>query len=59
MGHSVTQARETGADLPIVSGVSTRVRIEVHGDRARLYVLGQQQPTLIVNDVKTSAQAIG
>jgi hypothetical protein len=33
-------------------GSWTGVRIEVRGDRARLYVNGNEQPTLIVNDVK-------
>ena len=37
----------------------TRVKIDVNGDRARLYVHGQEQPTLIVNDVKTGANAKG
>lgn len=37
----------------------TKVRIEVRGDRARLYVHGNQQPTLVVNDVKTGASAKG
>lgn len=40
-------------------GVWTRIRIEVRGDRARLYVHGQEQPTLIVNDVKTGASGKG
>jgi hypothetical protein len=40
-------------------GVWTRIRIEVRADTARLYVHGQQQPTLIVNDVKSGAQARG
>jgi hypothetical protein len=31
----------------------------VRGERARLYVHGQEQPTLIVNDVKTGAQGKG
>jgi hypothetical protein len=39
--------------------VWTHVKIEVRGDRARLYVHGQEQPTLIVNDVKTGAQGRG
>ena len=34
-------------------GVWTKIRIEVRGDTARLFVHGQLQPTLIVNDVKT------
>lgn len=40
-------------------GVWTTVKIEVRGDRARLFVHGQEQPTLIVNDVKTGASAKG
>jgi hypothetical protein len=39
--------------------VWTRIRIEVAGDSARLFVHGQSQPTLIVNDLKTGAQARG
>lgn len=37
----------------------TKIKIEVHGARARLYVHGQEQPTLIVNDVKSGAEAKG
>jgi len=40
-------------------GTWTKVRIEVHGDQARLYVHDMKQPTLIVNDVKTGAQGKG
>ncbi len=40
-------------------GKWTRIRIEVQGERARLYVHGQAQPTLIVNDVKTGAAGSG
>jgi len=47
------------AYVDILPGVWTRVRIDVRGDRARLYVHGQQQPTLIVNDVKSGAQGKG
>ncbi len=32
---------------------------EVRGDTARLFVHGQEQPTLLVNDVKTGAQGRG
>jgi len=39
--------------------VWTKIRIEVRGDHARLYVHDQQQPTLVVNDVKTGANAKG
>ena len=37
----------------------TAIRIEVRGDHARLFVRGQQQPTLIVNDVKSGAAGTG
>jgi len=39
--------------------VWTKIRIEVRCDHARLYVHDQQQPTLVVNDVKTGANAKG
>jgi hypothetical protein len=45
--------------VDLVPGVWTRIRIEVRGDRARLYVHGQEQPTLIVNDVKSGAAGRG
>ena len=38
--------------VDLVPGEWTKVKIEVRGDKARLYVHGQQQPTLIVNDLK-------
>jgi hypothetical protein len=47
------------AYVDLVPGAWTRIRIEVRGDRARLFVHGQAQPTLIVNDVKTGAQGRG
>jgi len=37
----------------------TKIRIEVRGAQARLYVHDQPQPTLIVPDVKTGADAKG
>jgi len=40
-------------------GVWTRVKIEVRGDKARFYVHGNEQPTFIVNDVKSGAAAKG
>jgi hypothetical protein len=40
-------------------GKWTRIRIEVQGERARLFVHGQSQPTLVVNDVKTGAAGGG
>jgi hypothetical protein len=41
---------ETHVDL--VPGEWTKVKIEVRGDKARLYVHDQQQPILLVNDLK-------
>jgi hypothetical protein len=43
----------------IVPGAWTKVRIEVRGDKARLFVNGAEQPTLIVNDVKSGPGAKG
>jgi hypothetical protein len=40
-------------------GKWTRIRIEVHGAQALLYVHGQPRPTLIVNDVKSGADGSG
>jgi hypothetical protein len=37
----------------------TKVRIEVRGDHARLFINDQPQPVLIVNDVKSGASAKG
>lgn len=48
---------ESYADLE--PGRWTKIRIEVQGERARLYLHGQAQPTLIVNDLKTGAQGRG
>lgn len=45
--------------VDLLPGVWTRVRIEVRGDRARLYVHGNPQPVLIVNDVKSGASTRG
>ncbi len=38
--------------VDLVPGAWTRVRIEVAGTRARLYVHGAEQPALVVNDLK-------
>jgi hypothetical protein len=38
--------------VDLVAGVWTKIKIEVHGDKARLYVNGAEQPALIVNDLK-------
>ena len=43
----------------LTPGAWTKVKIEVRGAGARLYVHGQEQPTLVVNDVKSGAQAQG
>lgn len=48
---------ESYADM--VPGEWMQVRIVVDGDRARLYVNGAEQPTLIVNDVKSGAGTTG
>jgi hypothetical protein len=37
----------------------TRIKIEVRGGQARLYVHDHPQPTLIVNDLKSGANAKG
>jgi hypothetical protein len=47
------------AYVDLVTGAWTRIKIEVSGDKARLYVHDQQQPTLIVNDVKSGPNAKG
>jgi hypothetical protein len=45
--------------VDLVPGEWTKIRIEVRGDRARLYVHDNEHPTLIVNDVKSGAKATG
>ena len=45
--------------VDLVPGAWTRVRIEVRGAQARLFVHDQPQPTLVVNDVKSGATARG
>ena len=45
--------------VDLMPGVWTRVKIDVRGDRARLHVHGQEQPTLIINDVKSGANGKG
>ena len=47
------------AYVDLVADAWTKVRIEVRGDTARLFVHGQQQPTLVVNDVRSGARARG
>lgn len=45
--------------VDLVPRAWTRIRIEVRGNQARLFVHGAEQPTLIVNDLKSGAQAHG
>jgi hypothetical protein len=39
----------------LIPGQWTQMKIQVAGSRARLYVNGAEQPTLIVNDLKQSS----
>ena len=45
--------------VDLESGVWTKVRIEVIGSQAKLFVHGSSQPTLIVNDLKHGADYEG
>jgi hypothetical protein len=45
--------------VDLVPGEWTRVRIEIRGDKARLFVHDQPHPVLIVNDVKSGVQKSG
>lgn len=45
--------------VDILPDTWTKVRIEVRGDHARLFVNDQPQPVLVVNDVKTGPTARG
>jgi hypothetical protein len=47
------------AYVDLVSGTWTKIRIEVRGEQARLYVHDNEQPTLIVKDVKSGAKGHG
>jgi hypothetical protein len=47
------------AYVDLVPGAWTKIKIDVRGERARLYVHDNEQPTLIVNDVKSGASAKG
>ena len=47
------------AYVDLVPDAWTPIRIEVRGTKARLFVNGQSQPTLIVNDLKTGEQGRG
>ena len=48
---------ETYADME--EGAWTHLKIEVSGDKARLYVHGAEQPTLLVNDLKLGSDKAG
>jgi hypothetical protein len=45
--------------VDLLPGAWTKVKIDVRGERARLYVHGQEQPALIINDVKTGSNGRG
>jgi hypothetical protein len=47
------------AYVDLVPDTWTKVKIQVNGERALLYVHDHVQPTLVVNDLKTGAQAKG
>jgi hypothetical protein len=47
------------AYVDIVPAAWMHVKIDVAGDKARLYVNRQEQPTLIINDVKTGSAGRG
>jgi hypothetical protein len=45
--------------VDLTTGEWTKIKIDVRGDKARLYVHDAGQPTLIVNDVKSGKSATG
>ena len=47
------------AYVDLQPNVWTKIKIEVRGERARLYVHDQEQPTLIVNDLKSGPSGRG
>jgi 3-keto-disaccharide hydrolase len=47
------------AYVDLVPGAWTKIKIEVRGEQARLYVHDQPQPTLVINDVKSGAKGSG
>ena len=47
------------AYVDLVPGTWTKIKIEVRGEQALLYVHGKEQPTLIVKDVKSGANGHG
>ena len=47
------------AYVDLVPGRWTKIKIEVRGEQARLYVHDNEQPTLIVKDTKSGANGHG
>lgn len=47
------------AYVDLVPGAWTKIKIEVSGDQARLFVHDQPQPTLVITDVKSGAKGSG
>jgi hypothetical protein len=47
------------AYVDVVPGTWTKIRIEVRGEQARLYVHDNEQPTLIIKDIKSGASGHG
>jgi hypothetical protein len=47
------------AYVDLVPGAWTKIKIEVRGEQARLYVHDQPQPTLVITDVKSGATGRG
>lgn len=45
--------------VDLVPGTWTKIKIEVRGEQARLYFHDNEQPTLIVNDLKSGANGHG
>jgi hypothetical protein len=45
--------------VDLMPGVWTTIKFEVRGERARLFVHGQEHPTLVVNDLKTGPNGTG
>jgi hypothetical protein len=45
--------------VDLVPGEWTKIKIEINGEKAKLYVHGNSQPTLIVNDLKLGSDNQG
>lgn len=50
-------ANESYADVAV--GGWVQLRIEVHGEKARLFLDGEDQPSLVVNDLRSGPAAAG